>query len=240
MVADLRRIVEAKVIPALGRWIRTDAAGDDGHPIGKLIDGVRYDFEQEWNTRKKAGIAKQFGDAVNEHNKQEQTKVFKALIGIDPAEPNVTENLDLFVSENVRLITSVSEDALSQIEGIINNAARTGARIEETADKIRERLDVSASRAQLIARDQANKLYGSLTKERQTATGVTGYIRRTSRDERVRPSHAVLEGEKFQWDDPPSVGHPGEDFNCRCTAEPDIEGLLNSLEGDDASDDGEP
>ena len=62
--------------------------------------------------------------------------------------------------------------------------------------------------------------------------GITQYIWRTSRDERVRESHLVLEGKTFSWDSPPDVGHPGQDINCRCTAEPVIPGL----EDDDDED----
>ncbi len=46
------------------------------------------------------------------------------------------------------------------------------------------------------------------------------YIWRTSGDDKVRPSHAVNNGKIFSWDTPPAIGHPGENFNCRCTAEP--------------------
>lgn len=46
------------------------------------------------------------------------------------------------------------------------------------------------------------------------------YIWRTQRDGRVRPSHRENEGKIFAWDDPPPTGHPGEDYGCRCWAEP--------------------
>lgn len=48
----------------------------------------------------------------------------------------------------------------------------------------------------------------------------THYIWRTRDDERVRPSHAANNGKIFAWDNPPPTGHPGEDYGCRCTAEP--------------------
>lgn len=56
----------------------------------------------------------------------------------------------------------------------------------------------------------------SLKQERPT----THYIWRTRNDEKVRPSHAANNGHVFAWDDPPPTGHPGEDYGCRCTAEP--------------------
>lgn len=48
----------------------------------------------------------------------------------------------------------------------------------------------------------------------------THYIWRTSGDDKVRPSHAINNGRIFSWDNPPETGHPGEDYNCRCWAEP--------------------
>lgn len=46
------------------------------------------------------------------------------------------------------------------------------------------------------------------------------YIWRTKKDDRVRSKHAEREGEIFNWHIPPEGGHPGEDYNCRCQAEP--------------------
>ncbi len=48
----------------------------------------------------------------------------------------------------------------------------------------------------------------------------THYIWRTRGDTKVRASHAANNGKVFAWDNPPPTGHPGEDYNCRCTAEP--------------------
>ncbi|MFZ4125704.1 MAG: phage minor head protein [Rickettsiales bacterium] len=46
------------------------------------------------------------------------------------------------------------------------------------------------------------------------------YIWRTEGDEKVRASHAINNGLIFSRENPPSTGHPGEDYNCRCWAEP--------------------
>lgn len=48
----------------------------------------------------------------------------------------------------------------------------------------------------------------------------THYVWRTSGDNKVRSSHAANNGKIFAWDNPPETGHPGEDYGCRCTAEP--------------------
>lgn len=48
----------------------------------------------------------------------------------------------------------------------------------------------------------------------------THYIWRTRGDGKARDSHAKNDGKIFAWDNPPPTGHPGEDYGCRCTAEP--------------------
>lgn len=45
------------------------------------------------------------------------------------------------------------------------------------------------------------------------------YIWRTRGDDKVRTAHAENNGRIFAWDNPPT-GNPGEDYNCRCLAEP--------------------
>ena len=52
----------------------------------------------------------------------------------------------------------------------------------------------------------------------------THYIWRTSGDTKVRASHAANNGKIFAWVNPPETGHPGEDYNCRCSAEPYVQG----------------
>lgn len=56
----------------------------------------------------------------------------------------------------------------------------------------------------------------AMVKDRPT----THYIWRTSGDDKVRSSHAANNGKIFAWNNPPDTGHPGEDYNCRCKAEP--------------------
>lgn len=48
----------------------------------------------------------------------------------------------------------------------------------------------------------------------------TSYIWRTQDDGKVRDSHAANDDQIFLWNNRPATGHPGEDFNCRCWAEP--------------------
>lgn len=49
------------------------------------------------------------------------------------------------------------------------------------------------------------------------------YIWRSQDDARVREAHAENDDRVFAWANPPAGGHPGEAWNCRCTAEPIID-----------------
>lgn len=53
------------------------------------------------------------------------------------------------------------------------------------------------------------------------------YIWRSRDDSRVRAAHAGYDDHIFFWSDPPEGGHPGQGWNCRCTAEPIID--LNAI-----------
>ncbi len=107
---------------------------------------------------------------------------------------------------------------LSDVEGVVRNAHAQGLRVEVLAHQLRERFDVSDSRAALIARDQVLKLNGQLNRSKQQSAGITQYVWVTSRDERVRPTHEDLDGTTQSWDVPPPEGHPGQPVQCRCTA----------------------
>ena len=81
----------------------------------------------------------------------------------------------------------------------------------------------TTKRAKLIARDQSSKLNSALNQQRQQNFGVEEYVWRTSGDERVRDNHRSKNGKTFRWDDPPKdTGHPGQDVQCRCVAQPII------------------
>jgi SPP1 gp7 family putative phage head morphogenesis protein len=78
---------------------------------------------------------------------------------------------------------------------------------------------VSERHAAFIARDQLGKFAGALNQAQDQYAGSTEYIWRTMKDNRVRHEHEELEGKRFSYKKPPPCGHPGKDYQCRCTAE---------------------
>jgi SPP1 gp7 family putative phage head morphogenesis protein len=113
---------------------------------------------------------------------------------------------------------------LSEIEKLLERGE--GLSVEVLRERIEERFGVTESKADLLARDQTLKLNGQLTERLQVSAGIEEYFWTTSGDERVRESHAALDGTRQRWDEPPVVSddgrseHPGGDYQCRCTAFP--------------------
>jgi len=85
---------------------------------------------------------------------------------------------------------------------------------------------VTTSRAMTIARTETAKAASIVTEVRAKEVGATHYIWRTAGDSDVRESHAEMEGEVCEYDNPPIVDgeplNPGMIYNCRCYAEPII------------------
>lgn len=146
------------------------------------------------------------------------------------------KTLDRFRRENVKLIQSLVGRELEEITEILDVGFAKGARVEDLRKEIRERFNVTKSKADLLARDQVLKANAAITQTRQRQAGIVAYTWSTSQDERVRPMHADLEGSIIQWDDPPITNddgdrnHCGEDYQCRCVAIPILPPLDDATE----------
>ena len=84
------------------------------------------------------------------------------------------------------------------------------------------RYDEEDERSQINVSDEniPNPRMGAILAEDIKENPHNYYIWRTCKDDKVRGKHAEREGMVFNWHVPPEGGHPGEDYNCRCWAEP--------------------
>lgn len=105
-----------------------------------------------------------------------------------------------------------------EVADVLRDGLGRGQGIDQMARRLRERVQVSRSRATLIARNEIGTASSYAAKESQKEAGVTHYIWRSASDKRVRPEHRARNGKTFAWSDPPPDGHPGEPINCRCVA----------------------
>lgn len=148
---------------------------------------------------------------------------FKRL-GIDlrKGEPSFTKTIDAWRTVNVDRVSSLLEFERDELADILSKG--WGKTVEELRGRIEERLEVSRNKADLLARDQVLTLNSQISHGRMAAAGITQAYWTTSKDERVRDSHAAMDGELFDLDDPPDVDGenvlPGEPILCRCVSAP--------------------
>lgn len=155
------------------------------------------------------------------------------LEGLDLLGAVEREALVEWSQDGIDLIRAVPRELLDDLPTQIADALTRGERWETLRETIRGRLGVSERHLNLIARDQVAKLNSRVTRAMHERAGVTEYIWRATFDGRTRQSHLDAHGTRVRWDSPgvPGTGfygtpsHAGQGGQCRCTAEPVVEGF---------------
>lgn len=120
-------------------------------------------------------------------------------------------------------------DLANYVQGTLIDALEKGQGRQQIAARLREQVEFSRNRANLIARNELGNAASYGMQQTQQQAGVTEYKWWTARDDRVRgrpggkypnakPSHWARHGKVFRWADPPEGGHPGQAIQCRCAA----------------------
>jgi SPP1 gp7 family putative phage head morphogenesis protein len=234
MVDTAHGALVLSLVPHLGKLVDATAGvhHDAAYPhrINRVIRQAQDAFDRRFPLKRITGIVEKIGKRTSDHHLREMKKqlAFSGLaVSLDHVARKGTRlHLRHFVADNVALIQDMPRAYLNQVSDAVLDGVRTGQRAGQIATEIGERTRVSKSRARFIARDQVGKFYGELSKRRQTGLGISKFVWRTSEDERVRESHAELDGETFSWDegaensDTGETIFPGSDFQCRCDPEP--------------------
>lgn len=167
-----------------------------------------------------------FEQAFRMLDKQSADELRTTGVPVNQVVPQAEARRAEWLRGNTDLIKA-EEDLRRRVERVLQDPLNQGRSVSDIAKLLEEQAGYSTSRAVLTARDQTLKLYGQIQQERQQNARITRYVWTTSLDERVRPDHAELDGTVQSWSDPPIVdrrtgrrGHPGFDFQCRCTAVP--------------------
>lgn len=149
------------------------------------------------------------------------------ILGLNNS-PAVDETalLQSWTIENIKLIKDVSDKQIQAIEGTLLRAGRTGLKPGQLTEQIQQFMGSTLRRATLIARDQTLKLNGQIDRAKQLGAGINHFIWRTTGDERVRKDHRARNGMRYSWAHGADGIYPGQEIQCRCWAEPDLQALL--------------
>lgn len=146
----------------------------------------------------------------------------------------IGKSLNEQIKRNAKLIKSMPKSIRPQITNFVKEETSKGRRSENIAEDLLNKFpQMYESKAKVIARTEVSKTSTALTKARCDNLGLPIYIWRTSKDQRVRSSHDIMDDVIIFWNDPPSpekldgeksIGkyHAGNIFNCRCYPEPVI------------------
>ena len=143
-----------------------------------------------------------------------------------------SESLKQAISTNIALIENIENIQITRLENAVKSSITGATNFQSLVNEVDSQARQGKAYAEFVARDQVAKTHSKITKEKSIGAGFTGYIWRATNDERTRPDHAAQDGKFFRWDKPPILINgaldPGEDFQCRCIAEPAFEARPSS------------
>jgi uncharacterized protein with gpF-like domain len=134
------------------------------------------------------------------------------------------------IAENIALIKTIPVQYHSQVEGAVLRSYAAGRDLQQMVSDIQAVNPVTLNRATLIARDQSNKLNGTIAKARQLEVGITKALWMHSHaGKEPRPDHLAADGREYEIEKGCYISdeyiNPGYMINCRCTSRPILPGL---------------
>jgi len=221
------------LVKALENQYATDGYADQ---ITQMVATLSLKYGNIVSLQAKPAAEKMVG-SVSSKNQKAFNASIKKEVGVDLstilADEGLGDFLEAQVNKNVSLIKSIPDEYFKAIETTVMNGVANGMRWEQIAKEIGGIKDISSvngklqNRIKLIARNETSNINASINKRRQEQLGVEKFKWVTSKDERVRDSHAKIDGNIYDWDNLPTVDgvktSPGIPVNCRCVAIPIIE-----------------
>lgn len=241
LTKELTRLIEAEVLPVLEEYENVYAAPETQDALGPDLASAFSAIELHLQKQERSllqyatRIATKSFTAWDQSHRRKWVAQINKIAGVNVSNiindlPTKAALLDK-IDENVKLIETLQPEYLSDVKAAVTEGLSRG----DDFFSIKDRLNQIESthdryRPKLIARDQMSKFTGELNKLRQEDLGIKSYVWRTSKDGAVRDSHRANDGKEFTWaSSPPGTGHPGEDINCRCVADPVFEGFIERV-----------
>ena len=207
------------------RWSRLSAAERLSRKTGalkklqRMVDRIGHmallHAVNDWDNM----VAEVFGKHVDKELYQDEMKYL----------------ISSWIHQNVSLITSIQTAYLGTVEDIIRWGYETRQPKINIYRRLEKMVGLTRRHARFIACDQLGTLNSQITRHEHESAGISLYRWVTKHDSRVRDSHRAFDGKVFSWESPPDgwyitkkkglvlTGrrcHPGEDYMCRCTAQP--------------------
>lgn len=198
-----------------------------------------------------AALGKTADEAMEFGNKEFSKMLDKGIHVNLPTSASWWNNMkSSWAKDNYTLITSNAKKYVSKINTLTEQAIVNGMSPKKLKDEIYKATEgLTQKHCKLIARDQMGKLNGQITQAQMQEIGLDYYVWSTAFDDRVRDSHAAMEGLLCRWDDASVCSydggktwvdrpanavqlHPGQDIQCRCVGLAYYPELTAEIEGE--------
>lgn len=197
-------------------YLTTEFLSTQFQNVGKLLDAWAYS---------------KLRNHINQAMRKNRNKFFSIILEKD--DPQIYDFIQSYTKKNIELVQALGKKYIPEVSQLASKTFLEGGSSKDLAYQMLKFTDENKNKARFWARDQVGSAYSEFTHVRQRSIGITHFIWRTSRDNKVRETHQELEGKIFDWktgaantgllNDTPGAKFPGDSYNCRCTAEPVIE-----------------
>lgn len=214
------------------------ALRQDSTESEKIIEEILADFIKSGVKTDVMEGVRRIMNSVDKTAKENLRQAFRNCLQVDVFIDD-TELLNKVTEEwyssQSKLVNSIVSTYTDKLGIVVSNAVQRGSLYKDVKEEIKGIYDVTDNRAKFIARNEIGNLNAITTKTRQEEAGIYCYEWQTSQDERVRDSHAAMDGDIYYWSGnkvgeinglkvyPAPKFHPGMDYNCRCVAIPIID-----------------
>lgn len=191
---------------------------------GQSYESIRYAINAIPQDPALQGMATQAAEAhmakLKAYHTARFTKTMRRYLGVNVRfmDDSVLEPiLRAAIKENVALIKTLEPRLHAGITADLTKLAREAPFDRQALQEVlRTKYKSTGYNLRRLTRDQTNKTIGRLTHARHEQAGISEYVWRTVKDQRVRDTHVQNDNKVFQWNTPPSngTGHPGEDIQC--------------------------
>lgn len=229
------------------QWEEQEMFKADGLPdlnrfLSGFFDGIFVRFTQKLEAFDVSRQLLKVAGLTKKQEIREWKRQVRQTLGVNLSEDYYSgeffdDLISQWVSENVDLIKTIPKDTLGRMKEVVKDGYLKGTSTSEIMRQIQEAYGIEKRHARFIALDQMSKLNAKITQKEHEDAGVTSYEWSDSGDRRVRESHRRLNGQVFEYANPPVTDdgrrcNPGEDYRCRCVALPifDFENLSLPIE----------
>jgi SPP1 gp7 family putative phage head morphogenesis protein len=176
-----------------------------------------------------------FGKRLLRYSKKQVKQSVKKMRDEDSGDKkDLDQMLRSFISSNLDLMKIMRKNLVYKTVKTIKDGFASGDDLEDIEERILDDIDSAENYLKFNAKEQIKDLHINYSRYKLVKLGIYGYIWVDVGDNRVRPSHRVLNQKIMSWKDPDiyrtrgndkwrkksSIGgvqkQVGEDYGCRC------------------------